>query len=170
MWINLQEKKMKKWKTKTKNWKFQIDNWVKYPMNWLCGSTNAFNIHIYKCVYSIRTQKLAQIDQRERNRHEQIDQDLASTTAPMSIQTKADEIILLEKQGLCSQKLRNNLAQVTHTIGQNMTDISNIDSNTLTKVERIFSTFSVDFVQFYYTLLFPPILSLSKVTHYTSLH
>lgn len=65
----------------------------------------------------------------------------------MSIQTKADEIILLEKQGLCSQKLRNNLAQVTHSIGQNMTDISNIDNNTLTKVERIFSTFSIDFVQ-----------------------
>lgn len=38
--------------------------------------------------------------------------------------------MLLEKQGRCSQKLRNNatgnLAQVTHTVGQNMTDISNI--------------------------------------------
>lgn len=95
------------------------------------------------------TQKLAQIDQRERNRHEQTDQDLAPTATPMSIQTKADEISLLEKQGLCSQKLRNNLAQVTHTIGQNMTDISNIDSNTLIKVERIFFTFSIDFLQNY---------------------
>lgn len=107
-------------------------------------------ISLYTSVYYINynIQKLAQIDQRERNRHEQIDQDLASTTTPMSIQTKPDEIILLEKQGLCSQKLRNNLAQVTHTIGQNMTDISNIDNNTLTKVERIFFTFSIDFVQF----------------------
>lgn len=43
---------------------------------------------------------------------------------------KQDEMILLEKQGRCSQKLRNNsamgnLAQVSHTF-QNMTDISNI--------------------------------------------
>lgn len=104
-------------------------------------------------IYTYTIQKLAQIDQRERNRHEQTDQDLTPTTAPMSIQTKADEIILLEKQGLCSQKLRNNLtqignlAQVSHTVGQNMTDISNIDNNTLTKVERNFFTFSVDFLQ-----------------------
>ncbi|XP_063701887.1 myb-like protein AA [Culicoides brevitarsis] len=43
---------------------------------------------------------------------------------------KPDEMVLLEKQGRCSQKLRNttvgNLAQVTHNCGQNMTDISNI--------------------------------------------
>lgn len=63
----------------------------------------------------------------------------------MSNQTKAEEIVLLEKQGLCSQKLRNNmtgnLAQVTHTVGQNMTDISNIGSNNLKKVERFTQTF-----------------------------
>lgn len=61
-------------------------------------------------------------------------QETASNTAltlPIS-QTKPDDIRLLEKQGLFSQKLRinltGNLAQVTHTVGQNMTDISNIDN------------------------------------------
>ncbi|KAL5291744.1 AMOTL1 family protein [Megaselia abdita] len=41
---------------------------------------------------------------------------------------KADEIVFLEKQGRYSQKNRGsgNLAQVTHNVGQNMTDISNI--------------------------------------------
>lgn len=128
----------KKMKTKRSKWTIESN----IQMNWLCGSTNAFSrVDIHVCMY-MYAQKLAQIDQRERNRHEQIDLDLASTTTgPMSIQTKPDEIILLEKQGLCSQKLRNNLAQVTHTIGQNMTDISNIDNNTLTKVERNFLTF-----------------------------
>lgn len=55
-----------------------------------------------------------------------------------SAQTKAEEIVLLEKQGRCSQKQRHsnagaasaiaigNLAQVSHTVGQNMADISNI--------------------------------------------
>lgn len=37
-----------------------------------------------------------------------------------------EEIVLLEKQGRSSQKLRSNLAQVSTMIGQNMTDISNI--------------------------------------------
>lgn len=68
----------------------------------------------------------------------------------MTNQTKAEEIILLEKQGLCSQKLRNNLtgnlAQVTHTFGQNMTDISNIDNSKFMKVER-FSLFSIHILQ-----------------------
>ncbi|XP_035784514.1 uncharacterized protein LOC118462695 [Anopheles albimanus] len=59
-------------------------------------------------------------------------------------QQKADEMVLLEKQGRCSQKIRggsnssattttsttsstlSNLAHVSHTVGQNMTDISNI--------------------------------------------
>ncbi|XP_050096846.1 uncharacterized protein LOC126578392 [Anopheles aquasalis] len=58
-------------------------------------------------------------------------------------QQKADDMVLLEKQGRCSQKLRggsnssattttstsstlSNLAHVSHTVGQNMTDISNI--------------------------------------------
>lgn len=58
----------------------------------------------------------------------------------MSNQTKAEEIVLLEKQGICSQKLRNNitgnLAQVTQTIGQNMTDISNIGGNISKKVKN----------------------------------
>ncbi|EDO64548.1 AGAP007536-PA [Anopheles gambiae str. PEST] len=49
---------------------------------------------------------------------------------------KADDMVLLEKQGRCSQKLRGgsssssgtlgNLAHVSQTVGQNMTDISNI--------------------------------------------
>lgn len=39
---------------------------------------------------------------------------------------KNEEIVLLEKQGRSSQKLRSNLAQVSSTIGQNMNDISNI--------------------------------------------
>lgn len=111
----------------------------------------AFNSEIIDLIpYCRIVQKLAHIDHRERNRHEQKDQDLAPTIQTMSIQTKADEIILLEKQGLCSQKLRNNLtgnlAQVTHTVGQNMTDISNIDSNTLIKVERISLLFHIIFV------------------------
>ncbi|XP_049546896.1 uncharacterized protein LOC125957910 [Anopheles darlingi] len=61
-------------------------------------------------------------------------------------QQKADDMVLLEKQGRCSQKLRggsnssattttstsstlSNLAHVSHTVGQNMTDISNIGSS-----------------------------------------
>lgn len=40
--------------------------------------------------------------------------------------------MLLVKQGICSQNIRNNtignLAQVTQNVGQNMTDISNIGS------------------------------------------
>jgi hypothetical protein len=39
---------------------------------------------------------------------------------------KNEEIVLLEKQGRSSQKLRSNLAQVSSTIGHNMSDISNI--------------------------------------------
>ncbi|XP_031617691.1 uncharacterized protein PFB0145c-like isoform X2 [Contarinia nasturtii] len=79
---------------------------------------------------------LQKLVQRERNRHETKDQDLGPSSS-MSNQTKADEIVLLEKQGLCSQKLRNNLtgnlAKVTNTVGQNMTDISNIDNSNLIK-------------------------------------
>lgn len=48
-----------------------------------------------------------------------------------------EEIILLEKQGRSSQKLRSNLAQISSTIGQNMTDISNIDQASVSsKVRR----------------------------------
>ncbi|KFB51758.1 hypothetical protein ZHAS_00019852 [Anopheles sinensis] len=49
---------------------------------------------------------------------------------------KAEDMVLLEKQGRCSQKLRGgsgsssatlgNLAHVSQAVGQNMTDISNI--------------------------------------------
>ncbi|GAB0089892.1 Angiomotin [Sergentomyia squamirostris] len=64
-------------------------------------------------------QKLAHIDQRERERQEK-QQEVA----------KSEEIVLLEKQGRCSQKMRNNtmgnLVQVSQSVGQNMTDISNI--------------------------------------------
>lgn len=41
-----------------------------------------------------------------------------------------EEIVLLEKQGRSSQKLRSNLAQISSTIGSNMTDISNISGST----------------------------------------
>lgn len=70
----------------------------------------------------------------------------------MPNQTKADEIVLLEKQGICSQKLRNNitgnLAQVTHTIGQNMTDISNIGGNNSKKVQ-CFTQFYMNIITFF---------------------
>lgn len=39
---------------------------------------------------------------------------------------KNEDIVLLEKQGRSSQKLRSNLAQISSTIGQNIDDISNI--------------------------------------------
>lgn len=71
---------------------------------------------------TILIKKLAHYDQRERERQEHQEN--------QTNQTKSEDIVLLEKQGRCSQKLRNNatgnLAQVTHTVGQNMTDISNI--------------------------------------------
>lgn len=55
----------------------------------------------------------------------------------VSAQSQGEDIVLLEKQGRCSQKQRHsnagaassiasNLAQVSHTVGQNMADISNI--------------------------------------------
>ncbi|KAG5677572.1 hypothetical protein PVAND_007321 [Polypedilum vanderplanki] len=50
-----------------------------------------------------------------------------TTPANSSNSGKNEEIVLLEKQGRSSQKLRgNNLAQISSTIGQNMNDISNI--------------------------------------------
>lgn len=42
----------------------------------------------------------------------------------MNNSAKNEEIVLLEKQGRSSQKLRSNLAQVSSTIGQNMTDLT----------------------------------------------
>lgn len=71
------------------------------------------------------------MDQRDRERSE-----MSERTAFQNVnnnQTKPEEIVLLEKQGRCSQKLRNsltsNLATVSQIVGQNMTDISNIDSD-----------------------------------------
>ncbi|XP_055689779.1 uncharacterized protein DDB_G0284459-like isoform X2 [Lutzomyia longipalpis] len=75
-------------------------------------------------------QKLAHIDQRERERQEK-QQDVA----------KNEEIVLLEKQGRCSQKIRNNtmgnLVQVSQSVGQNMTDISNIGVSSASKVPKL---------------------------------
>lgn len=52
--------------------------------------------------------------------------------------TKTEDIALLEKQGKCSQKLRSNatgnLAEVSHSVGHNMTDISNIGNINSQKV------------------------------------
>lgn len=74
---------------------------------------------------------MAHLDQRDRERSEMIER-----TAFQNVnnnQTKPEEIVLLEKQGRCSQKLRNsltsNLATVSQIVGQNMTDISNIGSD-----------------------------------------
>lgn len=84
--------------------------------------------------------KLAHYDQRERERQEHQDS--------QTNQTKSEDIVLLEKQGRCSQKLRNNatgnLAQVTHTVGQNMTDISNIGN----PMVCVLDSFPVEFFDF----------------------
>lgn len=48
-----------------------------------------------------------------------------------------EEIVLLEKQGRSSQKLRSNLAQVSSTIGSNMTDISNISGPTKVLMDNL---------------------------------
>ena len=73
---------------------------------------------------------MAHIDQRDREQREQQQEQTP---------TKPDDMVLLEKQGRCSQKIRNNtmgnLAQVSHSVGQNMTDISNIGSSTTIKVD-----------------------------------
>lgn len=79
-------------------------------------------------------QKLAHIDQRERERQE-MEQEASNSN-------KSEEIILLEKQGRSSQKIRNNgmgnLAQVSQSVGQNMTDISHIGT-TPNKVSKFTS-------------------------------
>jgi hypothetical protein len=55
---------------------------------------------------------------------------------PSNGSSTKEEIVLLEKQGRCSQKLRSsnamgNLAQVSNMVkGSNTTDISNISNNT----------------------------------------
>lgn len=85
---------------------------------------------------------MAHLDQRDRERSE-----VSERTAFQNVnnnQTKPEEIVLLEKQGRCSQKLRNsltsNLATVSQIVGQNMTDISNIDLDSgRLKVETSFT-------------------------------
>uniref|UniRef100_A0A336KWT4 CSON000332 protein n=1 Tax=Culicoides sonorensis TaxID=179676 RepID=A0A336KWT4_CULSO len=70
-------------------------------------------------------QNLKQLEQRSRSRC------ILDNAPNNNDPNKPEEMVLLEKQGRCSQKLRNttaigNLAQVTQNVGQNMTDISNI--------------------------------------------
>ncbi|KAL1401959.1 hypothetical protein pipiens_019912, partial [Culex pipiens pipiens] len=88
-------------------------------------------------------QNLAHIDQRDRERQDRREQDESggqsggagsgSGSGGGGGSTKPEDMLLLEKQGRCSQKLRSNqlsnLAHVTQTVGQNMTDISNIGGN-----------------------------------------
>ncbi|XP_062540701.1 uncharacterized protein LOC134208780 [Armigeres subalbatus] len=104
-------------------------------------------------------QNLTHIDPRDRERQDRREQDSLTgasggssgnnggqsgnnSSGPSSnnagSSTKPEEMILLEKQGRCSQKLRSNqlsnLAHVTQTVGQNMTDISNIGGNKVPKI------------------------------------
>lgn len=81
---------------------------------------------------------LSHYNQHECDRKEQRSHDLDHS--------KSEDIVLLEKQGKCSQKIRNNavgnLAEVTHTVGHNMTDISNIGNISTQKVCILCSTWS----------------------------
>jgi hypothetical protein len=62
-----------------------------------------------------------------------------NTPANSSNSGKNEEIVLLEKQGRSSQKLRNNnLAQISSTIGHNMNDISNISNQSSETSKVIF--------------------------------
>uniref|UniRef100_A0A1Q3FJQ3 Uncharacterized protein n=1 Tax=Culex tarsalis TaxID=7177 RepID=A0A1Q3FJQ3_CULTA len=94
-------------------------------------------------------QNLAHIDQRDRERQDRREQDdtsggggggggVGSGSGSGGGSTKPEDMLLLEKQGRCSQKLRSNqlsnLAHVTQTVGQNMTDISNIGGNKIPKM------------------------------------
>ncbi|XP_055534468.1 angiomotin-like protein 1 [Wyeomyia smithii] len=101
-------------------------------------------------------QNLAHIDQRDRERQERREQDGVSggsggggsgiigtsgnsgSSGSNGGATKPEDMMLLEKQGRCSQKIRSNqlsnLAHVTQTVGQNMTDISNIGGNKVPKI------------------------------------
>ncbi|XP_053690394.1 angiomotin-like protein 1 [Sabethes cyaneus] len=107
-------------------------------------------------------QNLAHIDQRDRERQDRREQDGGgggggggggsavggsgvgggasggSNGGSNGGATKPEDMMLLEKQGRCSQKIRSNqlsnLAHVTHTVGQNMTDISNIGGNKVPKI------------------------------------
>lgn len=87
----------------------------------------------------MKPKKINENDQRERERSEQREREASQS----SNQGKSEDIALLEKQGRCSQKLRNNvtgnLAHVTQTVGQNMTDISNIGHANASKVRHLYS-------------------------------
>lgn len=117
---------------------------------------------------ALPSQKLAQIDQRERERQEQHQLLQSEEATAMASSTKTDEIVLLEKQGRCSQKHRRssgglssisnniggsggaggvggNLYQVSQNVGQNMTDISNIGTvvcSTAHKMPKILNSFT----------------------------
>lgn len=81
-------------------------------------------------VFIFTWKNLAHYNQHECDRKEQRHHDIDHS--------KSEDIVLLEKQGKCSQKMRNNvtgnLAEVSHTVGHNMTDISNIGSISTQKV------------------------------------
>nr|XP_019549430.2 uncharacterized protein LOC109419657 [Aedes albopictus]XP_029724701.1 uncharacterized protein LOC109419657 [Aedes albopictus]XP_029724702.1 uncharacterized protein LOC109419657 [Aedes albopictus]XP_029724703.1 uncharacterized protein LOC109419657 [Aedes albopictus] len=103
-------------------------------------------------------QNLTHIDPRDRERQDRRDQDSLTgggsnsngtgggtsgsngtgNSGNSGSSTKPEDMMLLEKQGRCSQKLRSNqlsnLAHVTQTVGQNMTDISNIGANKVPKI------------------------------------
>ncbi|XP_055702910.1 uncharacterized protein LOC129801671 isoform X2 [Phlebotomus papatasi] len=94
------------------------------------ATRNSIDDHMKKQLDEQLSKKLAHIDQRERERQEK-QQEVA----------KNEEIVLLEKQGRCSQKMRNNtmgnLVQVSQSVGQNMTDISNIGVSSASKVPKL---------------------------------
>lgn len=88
---------------------------------------------------------MAHYNQHECNRKDQRSHDIDHS--------KAEDIILLEKQGKCSQKMRNNatgnLAEVSHTVGHNMTDISNIGNISTQKVSFFFIRIHFNYVDNY---------------------
>ncbi|XP_052862278.1 uncharacterized protein LOC128268994 [Anopheles cruzii] len=87
-------------------------------------------------------QNLAHIDRRSEQQQQREDRESGAGS-----QKATEDMVLLEKQGRCSQKLRGgssgsstgtatlgNLAHVSQAVGQNMTDISNIGSSGLSGV------------------------------------
>lgn len=91
------------------------------------------------------------IGQRDRERLEHRDQD------PMAHATKSEEIVFLEKQGRCSQKIRNNtlgnLAHISHAIG--MTDISNIGHSSLSSTTMVIFLWKLNNNNIIWLELFP---------------
>lgn len=92
--------------------------------------SDKLNLFFFFC-----SKNLAHYNQHDCDRKEQRSHDIDHS--------KSEDIVLLEKQGKCSQKMRNNalgnLAEVTHTVGHNMTDISNIGNISTQKVYLLFS-------------------------------